>query len=97
MRVSMGLDANSGMGDEKEWIDTVEKYERVLKKHDMPKGGLAIGPTQEIKMQLAEGNCLSFVGADVIALAGLVEDLKIARGLFPAERKGGKGRVANGV
>ncbi|KAK4692988.1 hypothetical protein P7C71_g4323, partial [Lecanoromycetidae sp. Uapishka_2] len=86
MRVSMGLLGWGGPSDEPEFLEAVEKFETVLRKHDMPRGGLAIG-TPEMKQALGKDNCMSFVAADVMALGGMVEDLMSAKAMFPAERK----------
>ncbi|KAJ9630679.1 hypothetical protein H2203_001202 [Taxawa tesnikishii (nom. ined.)] len=44
-RVSMNLPGNGGFGGtDPEWLDAVAKYTAVMKKHDKPMAGFAMGP-----------------------------------------------------
>ncbi|KAJ5585113.1 uncharacterized protein N7459_004913 [Penicillium hispanicum] len=77
-RVSMGL---AGMPDEPEWHETLAKFNSILKKHNMPCGGLALGPPETMRA-MGQGKAMMFVAADTIALQGTVEELKKAREIF---------------
>ena len=84
LRVSMGLPGMSG--EEPEFIAAVDKFDSVLRKHDQPRGGLALGPPDVMK-KLGQNNSLSFVAADVMALGGMAASLGPVKEMFPAERK----------
>lgn len=86
VRVSMGLVATGFGGPEPEYLRAVAKFESVLKKHDKPRGGQALG-TPEVMRESGKDNCLNFVAIDVLALIGLVDTLQVAREMFPPERK----------
>lgn len=86
MRVSMGLGGSPFGGPEPEYTAAIAKFERILKKHDKPRGGLALGEPDDMK-KLGKDNSLSFVAGDVLALAGMAATLPTAKAMFPAERK----------
>lgn len=86
VRVSMNLVATGFPGPEKEYVDAVNKFEAVLRKHDKPRGGLALGDP-EMMYKLGKDNAISFVAADVMALAGTAQSLGPVREMFPAQRK----------
>ena len=94
IRVSMGLEGWGGPEVEPEYAAMLSKFEAVLKKHDKPRGGQALGPPEVIR-EMAKDNSLNFVAADALALAGLAETIAMAREFFPAERKmvGKKGEL----
>jgi 2-keto-3-deoxy-L-rhamnonate aldolase RhmA len=78
-RTSMGL---SGMaGNEPEWLETVAKYKSILKKHDMPDSGVAIGPP-EIQAAAGKGKAFVVVTGDVPTLMAGFGELQSARQLF---------------
>lgn len=86
LQVSMGLEATGMPREETEYKEAVEKFDSILRKHDKPRGGLALGPP-EVKKAIGKDNSLSFVAADVAALSGMVGDLMETRAMFPAARK----------
>jgi 4-hydroxy-2-oxoheptanedioate aldolase len=86
IRVSMNMVATGFPGPEEEYVSAVRKFEDVLRKHDMPRGGIALGDPEMVKC-LGKDNALSFIAADVMALGGLAASLGPAREMFPAERK----------
>ena len=85
VRVSMGLAGSFG-GPEPEYLQAVAKFESILKKHDKPRGGAAIG-TPEVVRELGKENSISFVAMDAGALIGTTGNLSAAREMFPAQRK----------
>ena len=93
LRVSMGLPGMTG--EEPEFVAAQERFAEILRKHDKPRGGLALGPP-EAMMKTGKDNSLSFVAADVMALGGLAASLGPVKELFPAERKmrGGSEKAA---
>ena len=87
LRVSMDLVSPPNPGAlEPEFIQAMAKFESILKKHDKPRSGLAMGPPAAQKKQ-AQNNSLSFLGVDALALRGLADIIPVARQMFPAERK----------
>jgi 4-hydroxy-2-oxoheptanedioate aldolase len=78
-RLSMGLDGMGGV--EPEWLEAVEKYQKVLKKHDKPNTGIALG-TPEQQAYMGQGKAFVVTSADALALLGHIEELKGARELF---------------
>jgi len=86
LRVSMNMVATGFPGPEKEYVDAVKKFEDVLRKHDKPRGGLALGDP-EMMMQMGKDNAISFVAADVMALGGLAASLGPVKEMFLAQRK----------
>ncbi|KAM4060755.1 hpcH/HpaI aldolase/citrate lyase family protein [Hirsutella rhossiliensis] len=95
-RISMNLPGNFGLGgDEPEWIAATDKFFKVLDKHDKPYGGFSFvqppfGSAEGFK-KATERMSFVMASADVMHLANLNEDLKIARGLVEEVR------VANGA
>jgi 4-hydroxy-2-oxoheptanedioate aldolase len=70
-RVSMGLEGFQG--DEPEWLAVFARYMAVLRKHNKPSSGLAMGTREQIR-KLAEGKCFVVTAADYLhLLAGFVE------------------------
>lgn len=88
LRVSMDLPSPPipGRPLEPEFAQAMAKFESILKKHDKPRSGLAMGPPAAQKKQ-AQNNSLSFLGVDALALRGLADIIPVARQMFPAERK----------
>ena len=86
IRVSMGLEAWGGPDVEPEYAQMLAKFEAVLKKHDKPRGGQALGPPEVVR-EMAKDNSINFIAADALALAGLAEAIPAAREMFPAGRK----------
>ncbi|KAM7206394.1 HpcH/HpaI aldolase/citrate lyase [Naviculisporaceae sp. PSN 640] len=89
-RVSMSLPDNRtvGMkGDEKEWVELVDLFERTLKKHDKPRGGFSfmmppVG-TKETFKKAVEEYALLCVSADVTHLGwGMMGDLQNCKGVI---------------
>ena len=81
-RVSMGLPGNGGMGGtETEWTEAVAKYESVMKKHDKPRTGFALGPNAA---KMGEGKSYIVCAADVAALGGMAAELHKNREIFPS-------------
>jgi 4-hydroxy-2-oxoheptanedioate aldolase len=78
-RLSMGLEGMGGV--EPEWLAAVEKYKAVLKKHDKPNSGIAVGPPEQAAA-MGEGKAFVVTSADAFALLAHVEELKGARALF---------------
>jgi 4-hydroxy-2-oxoheptanedioate aldolase len=91
-RLSMGLEGLGG--DEAEWLEAVGKYKSVLKKHDKPSSGLALG-TPEQKLQMGEGRAFVVTTGDVPALLGNLGELHEARGLFQPLKWTGKEATLN--
>ena len=85
-RVSMGLVGVSNGDLEPEYLEAVAKFERILMKHHKPRGGFSFG-SREAMREMGKDNCINFVAADVITLAGMAELLTVAKETFPAERK----------
>jgi len=80
-RVSMGLSANLGMGEEKEWVEAVERFRAVCKKHDKPMGGFCfVGGENMVKM--ARDYSLLVHCADVLKLYEMFGALVEARGVL---------------
>ena len=88
LRVSMGLVAPAPPDQplEPEFIAAMAKFDSVLKKHDKPRAGQAIGSPDVMKQQ-GKDNSLNFVAVDVLGLAGQAELIPVAREMFPAGRK----------
>ena len=84
----MGLEAPAPQGKplEPEFVAAMDKFDKVLRKHNMPRAGQALG-SPEAMMEQGKNNSLSFVATDVLALAGQAELISVARKMFPAERK----------
>lgn len=81
-RVSMGLRWEAGVvPTEPEWQDTVAKFKNIMKKHNKPSGGFALGPPEKMRM-MGEGKAMVFVAVDAVALLGMVDELKKARQVF---------------
>lgn len=81
-RVSMGLRWESGVSlTEPEWKETVAKFKTIMKKHNKPAAGFAVGPPDKMRAT-GEGKGLAFVAVDVVALLGVVDELKKARQIF---------------
>ncbi|KAI9740280.1 MAG: hypothetical protein M1834_004858 [Cirrosporium novae-zelandiae] len=92
-RVSMNLPANGGMGGtEKEWVDAVAEYERVLTKHNKPRAGFAFGPSGK---QLAAEKSLIVISSDVMTLMACMGDLANGRENYTGKYK--TMEVINGV
>lgn len=84
-RVSMGLHCESGRAtDEPEWTEAVAKFRAIVRKHNKPSGGFALGSPERMRA-MGQGKALIFVAIDVAALMSTVDELKQARQLFPAE------------
>lgn len=86
IRVSMGLAAPAVGEPEPEFVKAMAKFESVLRKHDKPRGGVALGPP-EVMRELGKDNCISFIAADAMALMGLADVLPLAKEMFPAQKK----------
>ena len=84
VRVSMGLATFAGR--EPEFVQAAAKFASILKKHNKPRGGVALGPP-EVMRESGKDNCLNFVAVDVIALMGTANTLAAVKELFPPERK----------
>jgi 2-keto-3-deoxy-L-rhamnonate aldolase RhmA len=81
-RVSMGLRWEAGVvPNEPEWQDTVARFKQIMKKHNKPSGGFALGPPEKMRM-MGEGKAMVFVAVDTVALLGMVDELKKARQVF---------------
>lgn len=81
-RVSMGLRWQAGVvPTETEWQEAVAKFKDIMKKHDKPSGGFALGPAEKMRA-MGEDKAFVFVAVDVIALLGIVDELKKARQVF---------------
>ena len=81
-RVSMGLRWETGIvPTEPEWQETVAKFKDIMKKHDKPSGGFALGSEEKMRV-MGEGKAFVFVAVDVIALLSTVDELKKARQVF---------------
>jgi 4-hydroxy-2-oxoheptanedioate aldolase len=78
-RLSMGLEGLGG--GEPEWLEAFEKYKSILRKHDKPSSGLALG-TPEQKLKMGEGRAFVVTSADVAALLGHLGELYSAREIF---------------
>lgn len=77
----------TGFGSpEPEYLEAVAKFERILTKHHKPRGGFSFGSPEAMR-ELGKDNCINFVAADVMALAGMAKLLTVAKETFPAERK----------
>ncbi|KAL9113135.1 MAG: hypothetical protein Q9227_002747 [Pyrenula ochraceoflavens] len=87
-KVSMNLPSNGGMGgNEPEWVEAVELYEKTMAKHDKPKAGFAMGPPEMMRM-MGKGKSFVVTCADVLSFMSLGGDLKGAHDVFPAEPLG---------
>ena len=84
VRVSMGL--ASMAGPEPEFQQAAAKFLSVLKKHNKPKGGIALGPPDVMK-EIAKDSSVIFTAVDVMGLMGLAENLPAVKKLFPPEKK----------
>jgi hypothetical protein len=85
-RVSMNLPSNMGLGGtEPEWLETVELFEKTMKKHDKPLGGFAFAAapfgTPEGVRKAAQKMSFMCITADVLHLMSLGKDLEMAREL----------------
>jgi 2-keto-3-deoxy-L-rhamnonate aldolase RhmA len=92
VRVSMSLpdpfSENPG-GNEEEWVAAVEKYEAVLKKHDMPSAGMALAVAGNEAMA-RNGKGKAFLVPIIDAVDLIVNTSKVlgqAREMFP-DREG---------
>lgn len=101
-RISMSLPdlRTVGMrGEEKEWVELVEKFEKTMKKHDKPRGGFSfimppIG-TKEMFKKAVEEYALLMVSADVTHLGwGMMGDLKNCKGAIAEMEEEKKAAVA---
>jgi 4-hydroxy-2-oxoheptanedioate aldolase len=88
VRVSMSLpdpfSENPG-GNEEEWVAAVEKYEAVLKKHDMPSAGMALAVAGNEAMA-RNGKGKAFLVPIIDAVDLIVNTSKVlgqAREMFP--------------
>ena len=87
-KVSMNLPANGGFGgNEPEWLEAVEIYEKTMAKHNKPKGGFAMGPPDMMKT-LGKGKSFIVTSSDVLAFMSFSGELKLAHELFPAGPQG---------
>lgn len=86
-RVSMGLPANAGQGgNEPEWLAAVEKFHSVIRKHDVSYCGFAFGTDSQVE-QLGRDKSFIIVGADVMALSGMMTDYTKMKGVFGTPKK----------
>jgi 4-hydroxy-2-oxoheptanedioate aldolase len=82
-RVSMGLPGLAG--DEPEWLEAVAKFRAVMKKHNKPYSGFALGPP-EAKEQMGKGRSFLIVESDIFSIVEVgVKSLCHAREAFPAQ------------
>lgn len=96
-RVSMDLAGNGGMGGpEQEWQDAVATYERIMKKHNKPRAGFAFGPP-EVMRSMGQKKSFVVTAADVVALAGMAENLSGAREVFTAQSSEDIKSTSNGL
>ena len=84
VRVSMGLATFAGT--EPEFVQAAAKFASILKKHNKPRGGTALGPP-EVMRESGKDNSLNFIAVDVVGLMGLAGTLPAVKELFPPERK----------
>jgi len=87
-RVSMNLPANGGMGGgESEWVDAVKLYDDTMDRHpEVAKAGFALAAMPGF-VERAKDKALVFTSADVVALMGLMGELKLGReGIAPLKR-----------
>jgi 4-hydroxy-2-oxoheptanedioate aldolase len=83
-RVSMEMAAGGLWGEEKEFMDAVALYESILRKHNKPASGLALG-TLEMKKSMARGRSLIVTTSDLYSLVGAaMSDLAEVKKDFPA-------------
>lgn len=93
-RVSMGLNGMSG--SEPDWLEAVAKYKSILKKHDKPDSGIAIGPP-EVQAMAGKGKAFVVVTGDVPSLLSGFGALQNARELFvPMSYEGSATEMTNG-
>ncbi|KAA8644436.1 hypothetical protein EYZ11_009354 [Aspergillus tanneri] len=81
-RVSMGLRWESGVvPTEPEWQEALAKFGNIMRKHNKPCAGFALGPPEKMRA-MGEGKSLVFVAVDVLALLSIVADLENAHQVF---------------
>lgn len=80
LRVSMGLPGF--WGQETEWLNALDTFESILRKHDKPYSGLATGDDEWLKLR-GEGRSVMFVSSDLEAILRTRDDLAHVRTLFP--------------
>lgn len=79
----MNLPANGGMGgQEPEWKEAEAKFHETLKKHSKPYAGFYMGPADDKMKETGKKQQLMMISADVLALAGMYQQLVSAKGLF---------------
>jgi 2-keto-3-deoxy-L-rhamnonate aldolase RhmA len=82
-RVSMSLPGFAG--DEPEWLAAVAKFHAVIKKHNKPSSGFAMGPP-EVLLKMGKGRSFLIVQSDIASLLGLgAKSLHQAREVFPSQ------------
>ena len=84
VRASMGLASMSG--PEPEFLEAAARFGSILKKHNKPRGGIALGPPEVMKTT-GKDNCLNFTAVDVMGLMGLADNLPAVKKMFPPEKK----------
>ncbi len=81
-RISMNLVAGLGVPmEEPEWLEAVEEFHAVLKKHDKPYAGFSLGGPDALKKD-SENMALVMCSADIIMLAQMGQQLQAARAVF---------------
>lgn len=73
-------------GDEPAWLAAVEKYEGVLKKHNMPSSGMALALVGDAAMaKMGQGKAFLVPAVDAIdMIVNTSATLGKARDMFPA-------------
>ena len=88
LRVSMGFEVPAPPDKplEPEFVAAMAKFDDVLRKHQVPRAGQAVG-SPDVMREQGQNNVMNFVAVDVLALLGQADLIPLARGMFPAERK----------
>jgi 4-hydroxy-2-oxoheptanedioate aldolase len=90
-RISMNLPGNFGVGDEPEWLEAKAKFMSVMKKHDKPYAGFAIGSppfgSPDKIIEAAKEMSLMAISGDVLHLSMMGQDLAQAKELIAGDRK----------
>lgn len=84
LQLSMGLNATMQRKEQRDpaFIEAVEKYHRVCKKHNIPMGSFGLGTEEQVKAGAGDSAFIA-VACDVLGIMGQAALLHQARGLFP--------------
>jgi 4-hydroxy-2-oxoheptanedioate aldolase len=84
LQVSMGLNPTMQSREQKDpaYQEAVAKYKRICAKHNIPKGGFALGSPEDVKAAAGD-NVFIVVGSDVLGILGQAAMLQQAKELLP--------------